>query len=171
MKIWIAGLLMVTLTPSLGFAVVCVAPGPICSVFTGTDVIFRGKVLRVIQLKPEPQKMLNRDGTTSLGFGPSQYKVRFQVIEMFGGAPATEVTLDMDSVSGARGTQTLILAPLLNRSHECILLHVTSECGIVTCNETASIHDGFTTECRPARAEAQDCASGRRIAAGTDLGT
>lgn len=91
--LWLSALLLI-LAPLVGQACQCIDQGPICSSFNDqAGIVFRGKVVELTLLRSPPESVQNLDGTTSSIIHPGQYRVRFQVAEMFRGAPAAEFTI------------------------------------------------------------------------------
>lgn len=86
--------LVLILAPAVGHACRCIdSGGPLCSSFDEGGTVFRGKVVELTLLRSDPHLVQNLDGTTSSIVQAGQYKVRFQVAEMFQGAPAAEFTV------------------------------------------------------------------------------
>jgi hypothetical protein len=92
---WLSVLVLVLiLAPSVGQACRCIDQGPLCASFNHeAGTVFRGKVVELTLLRPAPQSVQNLDGTTSSIVQAGRYKVRFEVAEMFRGAPAAEFTV------------------------------------------------------------------------------
>lgn len=81
----------------------CVGPNPICSVYFGTPVIFRGTVVEKTLIRPTGQTVKNLDGSTSQIIGGGTYKVRFAVSETFRGEGRQELTVYTAEQSSACG--------------------------------------------------------------------
>lgn len=82
----------------------CAGPNPICSVYFGTPVIFRGTVVERTLVRPPVQTVKNLDGSTSQIMSPGTYKVRLAVSEIFrGGNGKHELTVYTAEQSSACG--------------------------------------------------------------------
>lgn len=82
----------------------CAGPNPICSVYFGTPVIFRGTVVERTLIQPPLQTVKNLDGSTTQIISPGTYKVRLLVSESFrGGNGNKELTVYTAEQSSACG--------------------------------------------------------------------
>jgi hypothetical protein len=82
----------------------CGGPNPICSVYFGSPVVFRGTVVEKTLERPPIQEVRNLDGSTSKIMTPGIYKVRLSVSEGFRGAEGKqELTVSTNEQSSACG--------------------------------------------------------------------
>jgi hypothetical protein len=82
----------------------CTGPSPVCSVYFGSPVIFRGTVVERTLVRPPAQTVKNLDGSTSQIMSPGTYKVRLSVSEAFrGGEGKQELTVYTAEQSSACG--------------------------------------------------------------------
>jgi hypothetical protein len=87
----------------------------VCSAYDSTPLIFRGRVLQITPIPPEPPTEVTLpDGTKSEIYGLSPVgpmdQVRFQVLEVFKGDPGPEITLaGIDQIFG-KGGEFLVYA-------------------------------------------------------------
>ncbi len=82
----------------------CAGPNPVCSVYFGSPVIFRGTVIDKSLEQPPLQTIRNLDGSTSQIRSPGTYKVRLAVSESFrGGEGEQELTVYTNEQSTACG--------------------------------------------------------------------
>jgi hypothetical protein len=92
------------LTPALTYACTCAGPNPVCSAYSPSAVILRGRVAEQTLISPADETVKNLDGTASAIHSPGYYRVRFSVLEMFTGERRTqEIDILTDEQSSACG--------------------------------------------------------------------
>jgi hypothetical protein len=108
----IAALLVV---PAVSQACSCLGPQPVCSAYWQSHVVFRGRIVDQTIVSPAIGTVKKLDGSYSTTRSPGYFRVRFSVLEMFGGESQSKeidiLTNDQDSACGfpfATGAEYLV---------------------------------------------------------------
>ncbi len=134
-------LLFVTifLTPALTHACSCAGPNPVCSAYSPSAVILRGRVAEQTLISPGDETIKNLDGTASAIHSPGYYRVRFSVLEMFTGERRTQ---EIDILTDQQSSRLWFFLCDRRRIYRLSTNQQTNEAWTSKCSRTHGLEPG-----------------------------